>query len=331
MSDPNITRLVVGSTMTLAMGVPVGQAVTQTDLSKTLRWKDGRWQNSASVLKKARQFTFLPADVLEISATKRTSTFRHMRAYVLPIAVVVVCVAAALGFVLQQRGSSDDIPVATSVAPAETLVTVQSVDEPYPLPGASPSAPFQGSNQVEGENSEREPTPAPAPTVPIAKGPAPVPPAPLPTVNSAKAPALPAAPPIPKTAPVVTPQSQAPAVVKKEDAKDEKARPAVILDADVPFAKAKQPEAGTQQKATAPPPAVGQLPKPQSSTSGPSNASSGLVALTQDGKFALFTNVKSRLPEKFAVGDRLPTGEVVKAIDRVNGKVQTDAKEYRLE
>lgn len=327
MSDPNITRLVVGPTMTLAMGVPVGQAVTQTDLSKTLRWKDGRWQNSASILKKARQFTFLPADVLEISATKRASTLRHMRAYALPIAAVVIGVATALGFVLQQRDSSEDIPVATSIAPAETPVMVKSVDEPYPLPGASPSAPLQGSNQLEGENSEREPAPA----VPIAKGPAPVPPAPLPTVNSAKAPALPAVAPIPKTAPVVTPQRQTTAVVQKEDAKDEKARPAVILDADVPFAKAKQPEAGTQQKATAPPPAVGQLPKPQSSTSGPSNGSSGLVALTQDGKFALFTNVKTRLPEKFAVGDRLPTGEVVKAIDRVNGKVQTDAKEYRLE
>ncbi|WP_176491397.1 MULTISPECIES: hypothetical protein [unclassified Polaromonas] len=327
MSDPNITRLVVGPTMTLAMGVPVGQAVTQTDLSKTLRWKDGHWQNSASIIKKARQFTFLPVDVLEISATRRASTFRHLRAYALPVAAVVIFLGTALGFVLQQRDSAEDIPVATSIAPAETPVAVRSVDAPYPLPGASPSAPLPGNSQLEEESSAREL----APPVPSAKGPVQVPSAPLPTVTSAKAPALPAVRPTQQAAPVVPSHKQAPAVVPKEDAKDEKARPAVILDADVPFAKAKLPEAVSQQKATAPPPALGQLPKPQASTSGSSSVSSGLVALTQDGKFALFTNVKTRLPEKFAVGDRLPTGEVLKAIDRVNGKVQTDAKEYRLE
>ncbi|MDP3310185.1 MAG: hypothetical protein Q8S56_04385 [Polaromonas sp.] len=327
MSDPNITRLVVGPAITLAMGVPVGQAVTQTDLSKTLRWKDGRWQNSASIIRKARQFTFLPADVLEISATKRASTFRHLRAYALPIAGVVIISVAALGIILQQRNSAEDIPVATSIAPAETPAAVTSVDEPYPMPSASPSVPLPGNSQLTDESSAREP----AQPVPSAKGPVQVPPAPLPTVTSAKAPALPAVRPSQQAAPVVPPNKKAPDVVPKEDAKDEKARPAVILDADIPFAKAKLPEVGSQQKATAPPPALGQPPKQQASTSGSSGLSSGLVALTQDGKFALFTNVKTRLPEKFAVGDRLPTGEVLKAIDRVNGKVQTDAKEYRLE
>lgn len=324
MSDPNITRLVVGPTMTLAMGVPVGQAVTQTDLSKTLRWKDGRWQNSASILKKARQFTVIPADVLEISATKRASTLRHLRAYALPIGAVVICAGVVVGYALQSRDSAGSIPVAASIAPAEASMAVRSVDAPYPLP----TAPLSSRGQLVGESQLRESVPS----VPgVSNVPAEAVPAPLPTVMTAKAPALPAAAPTPKAAPVVASQKVAPPVPSKEDSKEEKARPAMILVADLPLSRAKQPEVASQQKATAPPPGAGLLPKPQAIPTGSSGVSSGLVALTQDGKFALFTNVKTRLPEKYAVGDRLPTGEVVKAIDKVNGKVQTDAKEYRLE
>lgn len=57
----------------------------------------------------------------------------------------------------------------------------------------------------------------------------------------------------------------------------------------------------------------------------------GLVAITPDGKSALFTNPKSRMPEQFKVGDSLPSGEVVKFIDLKEGRVSTNAKEYVLE
>jgi hypothetical protein len=58
---------------------------------------------------------------------------------------------------------------------------------------------------------------------------------------------------------------------------------------------------------------------------------SGLVAITPDGKIALFTNPKTRLPERFKVGDKLPSGETLKSIDTSSGKVVTDSKEYVLE
>ena len=55
------------------------------------------------------------------------------------------------------------------------------------------------------------------------------------------------------------------------------------------------------------------------------------MAITPDGKIALFTNPKTRLPERFKVGDKLPSGETLKSIDTSSGKVVTDSKEYVLE
>ncbi|UUZ66224.1 hypothetical protein LP417_34985 (plasmid) [Polaromonas sp. P1-6] len=96
---------------------------------------------------------------------------------------------------------------------------------------------------------------------------------------------------------------------------------AVILDME-PAAAAKAKEVPGVQINTAKPP-VKEVPKRATG--------SGLVAVTPDGKTALFTNTATRLPEKFAVGDKLPSGEVIKSIDANAGVVKTNAKEYRLE
>ena len=58
---------------------------------------------------------------------------------------------------------------------------------------------------------------------------------------------------------------------------------------------------------------------------------SRLVAIAPDGKYALFTNPKNRMPEKVLLGATLPNGEVVKAIDKGLGKVETDKNQYTLD
>jgi hypothetical protein len=100
-------------------------------------------------------------------------------------------------------------------------------------------------------------------------------------------------------------------------AKEEPKPSAMILDEQNPVKDAK----------TAPKPDL--VAKPEAMPD--AKVGSGLVALTPDGKYALFTNPKTRLPEKFAVGDKLPSGEVLKSIDKNAGKATTDSKEYRLE
>jgi hypothetical protein len=94
---------------------------------------------------------------------------------------------------------------------------------------------------------------------------------------------------------------------------------AVVLDVD---ASSKSKDTG----ATSPVPAKQPLAEPSKA-----KARSGLVAVMPDGKTALFTNTSTRLPEKFGVGDKLPSGEIIKSIDASAGVVKTDAKEYRLE
>lgn len=63
----------------------------------------------------------------------------------------------------------------------------------------------------------------------------------------------------------------------------------------------------------------------------PTKITGGLVAMGPDGKSALFTNPRTRIPTKFVVGEKLPNGETIKSIDKANGKVVTDVKEYQLE
>lgn len=57
----------------------------------------------------------------------------------------------------------------------------------------------------------------------------------------------------------------------------------------------------------------------------------GLIAITPDGKLAVFTNPKTRLPQQFKIGDQLPGGDIVRSIDAKAGKVVSSSKEYSFE
>lgn len=57
----------------------------------------------------------------------------------------------------------------------------------------------------------------------------------------------------------------------------------------------------------------------------------GLIAITPDNQLAVFTNPRTGLPQQFHVGDPLPGGDMIRAIDGQHGKVITSAGEYRLD
>lgn len=298
MNEDNITRLVVGEKYTLSMGVPVGQAIKETDVSKTLRWRDGRWESNNNLLTMAKQLTSRPSKVLNVPAKKnRPIVSLSMRR--LPILVSAVAAIVAAGWVAAMGyshffGQSQEVALPIGVSERAVAIgnAVKSVDQPYPMPTAPAEVP-----ETPASISAAEPVPVvqPKEDKPVANQQQP----------------KPAQPP----APAKTPE---PAIAgQKSDAKDQKQQPAaVILDAETPAAK--QAQSGGTPLVTA---------KPAQDN----KVGAGLVAITPEGKYALFTNVKTRLPEKFAVGDKLPSGETVKSIDKNAGKVTTDAKEYRLE
>lgn len=301
MNDHSITRLVVGEAMTLTIGVPVGQRIQEHDVSKTIRWRNGRWENNESLVNKLRKAASKSTDVLAVPTTSRTkpkinflailekafSSRKAKMAAWCGIAFIATTAIIYAGLKVYRGGIEEAVflPVPNNEA-VINKDAVRTVEVPF----------VRAAEEQPAEQLTDVPTiPAsPAqPQQPIA--------AQIPKVEQATAAAQ-----APKVPPQVPPSP-------KQESKP--AQPAgMILDAD-----------GASNKATHQvdhPVAVKEAPKPTQGT--------GLVAVTPDGKIALFTNPKTRLPERFSVGDKLPSGEVIKSIDKA-GKVVTDAKEYRLE
>ena len=125
-----------------------------------------------------------------------------------------------------------------------------------------------------------------------------------------------------------------PVAVRKQPDSDEASRPAVVLDeADVRTRSA----ASTPSESLAPPLVVKAAPSPppprtDSAMSKPNREfARGLVAITPDSKLAVFTNPRTGLPQQFHIGDPLPGGDTIRAIDGEQGKVFTSATEYSLD
>jgi hypothetical protein len=116
-----------------------------------------------------------------------------------------------------------------------------------------------------------------------------------------------------------------PAQAAKQD-KSSKDKPepksAMVIDADEQAVN-KSPQPTNKAAQTAAP--VTQAAK------APEKKKLALVAITPDGKFALISNPATRLPERFAAGDTLPSGEKLISIDRAGGKVKTSNGEMNLE
>lgn len=345
MNDHNITRLVVGEIYTVNMGKPVGHQVTQQDVSKILRWDNGRWKTSETLSEKLKRQASFGSNVLTLPTARAGAVpakdgdqlaklFKDKRViWGAGIAGVFLVALGVFTVAIRYVKSSDEFGFVPTRTPAEASrleQAVKTVDVPFVRPADDkPLQPLQeqpiGQSQV-------------APAVPT------VSPAGLVTPGQAA--------PAGQGIPSVQPSNQPAA---RNDAAKAPAQSAMILDADATPAKpsqqaeppkqaaavpiqqkANQPAqqqpakpATTPAQAAAPAAQAAPAKQPQESTAAP-RAGGGLVAVTPDGKIALFTNPTTRLPERFSVGDKLPSGEVIKSIDK-SGKVVTNAKEYKLE
>lgn len=311
MSNQDITRLVIGESIPLSMGVPVGQELRNTEVSNTLRWRDGRWETHVGLFDMVKKSLTKAPNVLQVPATKSPKTFRmglgglkHWKLAALASVGLVVCTVAIYGLLRLNKAPADDLAVvldANTTGIDKKMAAVKTVDEPWirPAPEQPPAEAVDSGVAV--------------PVVPGSlNGPAPV---------EGRIAATPAQPPVQVQEPQKKVVDSKPVEQKAGDKKPG-APEAVILDME-PSPSATKPKevAGVQVNATKQP--AKELPKRATG--------SGLVAVTPDGKSALFTNTATRLPEKFGIGDKLPSGEVIKSIDASAGIVKTDAKEYRLE
>lgn len=336
MNDSDITRLVVGESITVRRGVP---ARTEGDTSP-----------NALRLRRAGEGPTIDPVVLVKSLLPTSAAVRQLRlrpeAWLLACAIAVLGAAAA---VLSMRTPDDPLPRHTLApviaAPVPVPVAVTVVDAPFeqlegavapdsPLPpqvataAAIPLLPAAAAATRAEQKVAAAPPPPPSPPVKPAQGAQPAEKVSASVQVPLPAPKPPAAPP-----PIPLPKSSPPPPVRvaPESKVDDKTKsPAVVID-----------EAPTKPASVAPPSA-----KPvvaAAAPSAPGNAvpvqppavkaerGAGLVAITPDGKTAVFSNPKTRLPEQFKLGDQLPNGEKLKAIDAKTGKVTTTAKEYVLE
>lgn len=326
MSTDRITTLVIGKPQELTLGPPVGQTLSPIDPANALTWSGGAWTDHEAIdvakpqvsdpaplhvpaaldLTLGRPVTDTevaqPAKV-PIKASRLKALFQLVQQnpkLFAAAASFLVCIPLSIGatwYILKGNPVPSDSPFAPANDPVAKAgrTAVQVVDAPFPVGSPTPA-----------EQAPSNPAP-PAAVEPEA---------------GAKVAAAPVMAPVPAN--VLREKGGAPPPqqtnIKPTEKKDPlEPKQAVIMD-DVPAAKQ-----GTQAS-----PATVKVEVKPKVESVPTKGA-GLVALTPDGKFALFTNSQTRLPEKYGIGDKLPSGETIKAIDKASGKVDTDGKQYRLE
>lgn len=309
MSDEIITRLVVGERMRVTLGVPVGQRIDAGAKTAALRWKDGGWiESTGSKLSKAMGPSTFQVPLQRIAAAKSTASRKYG---LMALASLVAVSIGAAGVLVLRNQAESSLPIAPAVAANPGAVKV--VTAPYAPElrneGALPIAPLPVANPV-------------AESVPGAQGPLPrsLPQVVASTTTPGKQPQ-----------PAAAKASPPPAKSKEEPAQRV---PAVLLDDPSPAAgqrPANPTPAPAANKPAANNPVAVAAPKPENTTRPPAARGTGLVAITPDGKSAVFTNPKTRLPEQFKVGDQLPNGETVRSVDYKEGRVLTSSKEYSLE
>jgi hypothetical protein len=333
MSQADITRLVVGEPFTLGMGRAVGQSLRSSDVSKSLQWRDGKWQGQKSllaVLSKKKQPKYL---VLPSGASSRL----RLKAWVIAGFVGLAGTGVALGLLLQSR----EAPLASNAQPAEAqalplvqaLENVRIVDQPFP---AAPAESLQVIQTAEGV----APT-AGTLSLPILS------PGGVGTTTASAGASLPFVAP----APMPTPIGPAPELTSERSSTRAEARPsakptkeepkplAVILDE---MDEKPKPTPGVKSESTAktsqpvkpaavPSAAAAPATVPPAPAATALTPARGLIAITPDGKSAVFTDPATRLPKQFKVGDKLNSGDTIKSIDAAQGKVIAGTKEYSLD
>jgi hypothetical protein len=294
MNQNTITMQVVGRPRTVTLGVPIQQRGSLSS-KESLHWRRGEW---------AGQQKGGHREALIQRARRIASRPKWLRAVVLAAAAAVLVGSGLLAYVVPKAGTNQTLPFAAPVQ-SQGHSSVRIVQEIYQPLGESTQAVAIGRDQPilppDVIQREANSTP-PAETRPVTA-------VQLPVRREASA--------VPHGVAAATPT--------------EKTKPAAVILDEAQSAggqAVRQPLPAVPQKASSIPSGT-----PDRSTSAPSNASrgTGLVAVTPDGKVAVFTDPQTRMPAQFKVGDRLPNGETLRAIDSKTGKVTTSAKEYELE
>ena len=335
MSEPSITRLVVGPPRAVVLGVPVGQRVNAKGSSEA--WSAGSW-----LLHQGRRLAKpIGPRRRSFSITLRAPEARGRKFLLLATLSAVFVGVAAVGVFLNMRKSAPAAASPFGLAAKPTAVTV--LDQPYVVPEEQ-GMPLGTSQEPTTGADTLGPVPFPVAVGPVkdpkvtqtneaasrqrspaaqAK-PAPVPPPePVKVVKPAPVPPL-------EPVKVAKPAPPPPESVKA-------GKPAyMVLDEEATSARVAKSAANTTPHVVAPSlsnpakPNLQDRPGPVAATPSPIRGT-GLVAITPDGKVAVFTNPATRMPEQFKVGEKLPSGDTVKAIDAQSGKVVTTSKEYGLE
>jgi hypothetical protein len=320
MSNHDITRLIVGEPFPVKLGSPVTQGGISGELPEgsTLRWVDGRWESKAgakSLGQSLGAFKLPAKNSIRLQATRptwlRLPSGKAAR-FLAELAIIfAVGLPVTLYFARQPatvptslpREAPKDLPLEPREAGGNGII--REVDASYVMPSSDVPVGNAQSNSV---------TPTPVQPAQIARpGPA----------ARVVVPSIPAQSEVPVGAPSPSPSPAAQAPQQVQGTRDDKKAPAggaVILDEEI---KREPPQ--TKPAAQLPP----ALEQKKEAVRDPAKV--GLVAITQDSKTALFTDPKTRLPTQYKVGERLPSGETVKAIDAKAGKVTTDIKTYTLE
>lgn len=127
---------------------------------------------------------------------------------------------------------------------------------------------------------------------------------------------------------------------KKGEKEREDAPRAMVLDASKePSEKPTAPGSQTLSVATAPASKTGKVVMPTEIAApgaGPTGQSAAatrptIVTIAEDNSYVLITNPSTRLPQKFQVGQKLPTGATVQKIDHAKGVVQIDGQTFGLQ
>lgn len=345
MNPDLVTRLVVGETVAVRLGGPVA-ASAANERDAPVKLVNGVWALDAH---ESRSAAIMLAPVR--AARLRFGQVPRTTALLCALAVATLGVGFGLGRLWSARHEAPVNPIAAaSVAPApagpelgalpiapavaenegSALSLVNAPYSPEPTPGAASgnSDSASAAAAVASFEPAMATTAAKAPT----KAAQTAPPAPVPIPR--------AAPPAPEKARRSAPQAPVakPDVPKEASAgvqakKDQDGRavpPAVVLDEVPGNAKVAAAKAATTPLQPDKPAAV--PASPSVAAKAPSlPRGTGLVAITPDGKIAVFTNPKTRLPEQFKLGDQLHGGDTVRSIDLKQGRVITSAKEYTLD
>lgn len=314
------TKLIVGSPFLMELGIPVSPVASERR-GEVLRL-DGPGKTTADVTPPVRRtiplFAWLLANVNRpgLVITRRQ----------LVCAALAAPLLAGVAWWAFQSSKSTPLPqVVAEEAPAivalppEPVVNVEQVNQSYPLTQEGNPAPEAPGLAFEPVKVEEQPA-TPLPTTP-------------PKAAEVK--------PDSKTKAPTNDRSPAPGkhsgadVKSKTDTKsassrteDKNSKPqkegvgsGVLLNEGSNDAPVKQSTAQVTHAADTP------VEKPVSK----SVTTMRLVALTPDGKSAIFADPTTRLPTQFKIGQRLPNGETLVGVSVTTGKATTSSKEYTLD